>query len=236
MKKMFLSLATIAFVATGALTATSCGSDDSTPNPDPVPEPLTENFIEIGSEKFPLNFTWLGFESDAAIEGEDVLEQALNPEDPSTLYVVWRFSTLTEDSNDPEAAVINWWVTEIDQTKTGWEDGRYKYPFTQDATTLRFQTVAIAADTQYNETASDALEFGLGDNFMYGENANINMTMTGTLDGVNVDMDIDHMLDMLYYIEVDASAAKGVNTKNISFEKSKASIKASSNLEITKNF
>src|SRR5690554_1455470 len=100
MKKMFLSLTTIAFVATGALTATSCGSDDSTPNPDPVPEPLTENFIEIGSEKFPLNFTWLGFESDAAIEGEDVLEQALNPEDPSTLYVVWRFSTLTEDSND----------------------------------------------------------------------------------------------------------------------------------------
>ena len=30
MKKMFLSLATIAFVATGALTVTSCGSDDST--------------------------------------------------------------------------------------------------------------------------------------------------------------------------------------------------------------
>lgn len=30
MKKMFLSLAAIAFVATGALTVTSCGSDDST--------------------------------------------------------------------------------------------------------------------------------------------------------------------------------------------------------------
>ena len=33
MKKVFLSLATIAFVATGSLTMTSCGSDDSTTNP-----------------------------------------------------------------------------------------------------------------------------------------------------------------------------------------------------------
>jgi|SRR5690606_2734934 len=35
MKKVFLSLATIAFVAAGSLTVTSCGSDDSTPNPGP---------------------------------------------------------------------------------------------------------------------------------------------------------------------------------------------------------
>ncbi len=33
MKKVFLSLATIAFVAVGSLTMTSCGSDDSTTNP-----------------------------------------------------------------------------------------------------------------------------------------------------------------------------------------------------------
>ena len=33
MKKVFLSLATIAFVAVGSLTVTSCGGDDSTPNP-----------------------------------------------------------------------------------------------------------------------------------------------------------------------------------------------------------
>lgn len=37
MKKVFLSLATIAFVAAGSLTVTSCGGDDSTPNPGPGP-------------------------------------------------------------------------------------------------------------------------------------------------------------------------------------------------------
>lgn len=36
MKKVFLSLATIAFVAAGSLTVTSCGSDDSTPPPPPI--------------------------------------------------------------------------------------------------------------------------------------------------------------------------------------------------------
>ncbi|MDO5636509.1 MAG: hypothetical protein Q4G18_04590 [Myroides sp.] len=39
MKKVFLSLATIAFVAAGSLTVTSCGSDDSAPNPEPGPGP-----------------------------------------------------------------------------------------------------------------------------------------------------------------------------------------------------
>lgn len=39
MKKVFLSLATIAFVAVGSLTVTSCGGDDSvTPTPPPVVE------------------------------------------------------------------------------------------------------------------------------------------------------------------------------------------------------
>ncbi len=39
MKKVFLSLATIAFVAAGSLTVTSCGGDDSSPTPPPPPPP-----------------------------------------------------------------------------------------------------------------------------------------------------------------------------------------------------
>ncbi len=52
MKKMFLSLATIAFVATGTLTVTSCGSDDST-TPDPGSgSELTENFVKFEGDQF----------------------------------------------------------------------------------------------------------------------------------------------------------------------------------------
>ena len=43
MKKVFLSLATIAFVAAGSLTVTSCGSDDSTPGGGGGEQPITSN-------------------------------------------------------------------------------------------------------------------------------------------------------------------------------------------------
>ena len=64
MKKMFLSLATIAFVAVGSLTMTSCGSDDSTTNPggeNPGGEnpgggdgDLKSNYVEWDAEKYKL--------------------------------------------------------------------------------------------------------------------------------------------------------------------------------------
>jgi len=52
MKKVFLSLATIAFVAAGSLTVTSCGGDDSTP-PVVTPE-LTENFVKFEGKQISL--------------------------------------------------------------------------------------------------------------------------------------------------------------------------------------
>jgi len=56
MKKVFLSMAAIAFVATGSLTMTSCGSDDSTPNPGPEPDPeLTENYVKYDGGQYELD-------------------------------------------------------------------------------------------------------------------------------------------------------------------------------------
>ncbi len=223
MKKVFLSLATIAFVAAGSLTVTSCGGDDSvTPTPPPPPPGLTENFVQIQDTKSELNFTWLGYESNAAVEGADFLEQALNPSDPSKLYVVWRFTTMTEDSEEPESVVINWFATEVDQTQTG--NARYKLPFTTGSGTVRLQAAAAIGDTQYQEGDSDELTLELGDNFSYTDGSeNIDMTLKGTLEGITFDMDIDHALDMLYYIDVDASAAKGINkNNNVNFKAEKA--------------
>jgi len=56
MKKVFLSLAALAFVATGSLTVTSCGGDDSTPTPTPPPPvELTENFVKYDGEQHELD-------------------------------------------------------------------------------------------------------------------------------------------------------------------------------------
>ena len=73
MKKVFLSLATVAFVAAGSLTVTSCGGDDSVapgpgpgpgPGPDPDPE-LTENFLKHDGEQFKLDGAEYSLETNA---------------------------------------------------------------------------------------------------------------------------------------------------------------------------
>ena len=64
MKKVFLSLATIAFVAAGSLTMTSCGSDDSSTTPGPGPEPTeqTMNTALYDGEEYPLTASELSVE------------------------------------------------------------------------------------------------------------------------------------------------------------------------------
>lgn len=64
MKKVFMSLAAIAFVAMGSLTVTSCGSDDSTTTPEP-PTPPTEqadNTIRYQTDDFEVNYQQTGVE------------------------------------------------------------------------------------------------------------------------------------------------------------------------------
>lgn len=65
MKKVFLSLATIAFVAAGSLTMTSCGGDDSTPTPpgpptpdDVVPGVQADNTVRHNNVDTPLDFSY----------------------------------------------------------------------------------------------------------------------------------------------------------------------------------
>lgn len=67
MKKVFLSLATIAFVAAGSLTVTSCGSDDSNPGPGPGPGPggddnppvgQADNTVRANGTDSPLDFSY----------------------------------------------------------------------------------------------------------------------------------------------------------------------------------
>lgn len=220
MKKVFLSLAALAMVAVGTV---SCGSDDSSPTPPVVDDTpggdLTENFIKLGNDSFPLEYTWLGYESDQNVEGEDFLEQALNPNDPSKLYIVWRFNSLTEDVQDPEASYINMVATEVDQTQTG--NARYKLPFTEGSNTVRVLAVAVANGTQYVEGQNDEVTLELGENFSYADGSeNVAYVMGGTLQDTEFNVDIDHALDMLYYIEVNPSAAsKGVSNKDFSVTK-----------------
>jgi len=66
MKKVFLSLAAIAFVAAGSLTVTSCGGDDSTPNPGNGgggggdDQPIVGSKLTFAGEEYQLDSTIIG--------------------------------------------------------------------------------------------------------------------------------------------------------------------------------
>src|SRR5690554_2264022 len=109
MKKMFLSLATIAFVATGTLTVTSCGSDDSTPNPDPVPEPLTENFIEVDGEQEEIVYSIYGVHVNGTGENAPIREYTL--EDGRVVIAFEFISHNGSAAGSLSTATADTWVT-----------------------------------------------------------------------------------------------------------------------------
>lgn len=98
MKKVFLSLAAIAFVAAGSLTVTSCGSDDSTPGVTP-PAELTENFVKFNNDQYEL------FEADYMLEVNGEYDQIYKGGDgegeikglPDGYYMSWTTAFYSAD-------------------------------------------------------------------------------------------------------------------------------------------
>jgi|GEM_PF-5222636 len=125
MKKVFLSLATIAFVAVGSLTVTSCGGDDSTTTPPP-PTELTENFVKYDGGQYKLD----GAEYALDVVGENVaiysaqegndkfayyttyfwsgdIENATSVSDLNAYGMVGYYVQLEDVELDAEGAVVN---------------------------------------------------------------------------------------------------------------------------------
>jgi len=108
MKKVFLSLATIAFVAAGSLTVTSCGGDDSTPNPGPGPGPepepvLTENFVKYDGKYYKLNSNTFLIQSNAEKTAPAFAEYSYVEGGESYVVSEWVAAAwLSEDGADPE--------------------------------------------------------------------------------------------------------------------------------------
>lgn len=87
MKKVFLSLATIAFVAAGSLTVTSCGGDDSTPTTPPPPTELTENFVKYDGEQHQMD----GGEYTIDVVGENIAVYSAEEGDAKYAYYTTYF-------------------------------------------------------------------------------------------------------------------------------------------------
>lgn len=182
MKKVFLSLATIAFVAVGSLTMTSCGDDESAPGPGPGPgpTPLTENFIQVNNDQTGITNTIYAVHVNGSGQDAPIKEYTLTD---GTVVAAFEFV-----SHDGAAATpiggTNTWVTlltKVDTTIPVGTDGRYSLPFTKEGNTLLGGFATTMNDTDYSY--ADDATFNLTD-LNYGEDTG---TMTYVLTGKDAD-------------------------------------------------
>ena len=207
MKKVFLSLAALAFVATGAV---SCSSDDGGSDGGGQEPVLTENFIsvdgvQIGAEESRWYVRTDGAGGDAPIVEYNLAEEGATPE----LYAIFDLVTFGEG----ESLVNYVYAVKIDESKSASEEGRYYFPFTSE----EFGTYILAGyyssgsqNYEFNddmEVNLEAMDYGTG-----GEGT-ITYTSGGTLSNSSeVEVDVNGVLKSLYILDVSGSSANSVSS------------------------
>lgn len=208
MKKVFLSLATIAFVAAGSLTVTSCGGDDSTP-PVVIEDPkLTENFIQVNNDQEEITFSLYAVHVDGAGQDAPIKEYTLQD---GTVVAAFEFISHNGTAITPIGATNTWTtlLTKVNTASTG--DDRYVFPFQTEGTTLLGGFTTSMNDTDYSYGASaefDVTELTYATQSAAG-------SMTYTLSGTDADdtsitlqTNLKGEIEGLY--SLNASAAKGL--------------------------
>jgi len=208
MKKMFLSLATIAFVATGALTVTSCGSDDST-------TPINEGDDNPGGGDS--TFSWGGsnYNVDTTIMGY------IGTENGATVYNID-----TDGDEEGDTLMTQWIVGSYDgvdyqnasdlvQTNilvpVGGEGENLVMIYPQESETVYLaRTIVIlggelAAPLETDQISGFDIEFNVVDE----DNETVDYTTSTTFTSGTVSVDFDGALDGYYYFT--QSGGKGTS-------------------------
>lgn len=230
MKKVFLSLATIAFVAAGSLTVTSCGGDDSTGGTTPPPPPpteLTENFIQVNNDQEKIAFSLYAVHVDGAGQDAPIKEYTL---EDGTVVAAFEFISHNGSAITPIGATNTWstLLTKVDTSIPVGTDGRYVFPLTTDGSTLLGGFTTTMNDTDYSYGAS--AEFDVTELTYASESAA--GTMTYTLSGTDADdtsitlkTNLKGAIEGMY--SLNASAAKGL--QRISPKDAKLTVRKSLN-------
>lgn len=210
MKKVFLSLATIAFVAAGSLTVTSCGGDDSTPVVTPDDPKLTENFIQVNNDQEEIAYSLYAVHVDGSGSSAPIKEYTLQD---GTVVAAFEFISHNGDAITPIGATNTWvtLLTKVDTSIPVGTAGRYVFPFQTEGTTLLGGFTTSMNDTDYSYGASaefDVTELTYATQSAAG-------SMTYTLSGTDADdtsialqTNLKGEIEGLY--SLNASAAKGL--------------------------
>ncbi len=217
MKKVFLSLATIAFVAAGSLTVTSCGGDDSspvTPPPPPVNE-LTENFIQVNNDQEEIVYSLLAYHANGA-SGAPIKEYATTD---GTKYIMFEMISHNGTAvGTLSSATAQTWVTiativddsvPVDSTADSGKigGGRYFAPFTEGANTQVISAYTDMNDTDYD--FADTFEFDITA-LSFGQTGAATYVLTGADESDSfITLTTNLNGNMPSFYSLDASSAKG---------------------------
>lgn len=207
MKKVFLSLATIAFVAVGSLTMTSCGDDDSAPGPGPGPTPITENFIQVNNDQTEITNTIYAVHVDGAGQDAPIKEYTLTD---GTVVAAFEFISHNGGAATPIGSDNTWvtLLTKVDTSIPVGTDGRYALPFTKEGNTLLGGFTTSMNDTDYT-FAADAT-FDLTD-LTYGDAGSMTYVLTGKDaddSSISLTTNLNGSIEGLY--SLNASQSKGL--------------------------
>lgn len=216
MKKVFLSLATIAFVAAGSLTVTSCGDDEGTPTP-PVVEELTENFIQVNTDQEELTYSLLAYHATGPA-GSPIKEYVTSG---GVKFIV--FEMISHNGTDVgtlSSATAQTWVTmttlvddsvPVDSTADSGKigGGRYFAPYTEGSSTEVITAYTGMNDTDYD--FADGFEFDITA-LTYGQTGAATYVLTGTdADDTSIALKTNLNGDMPSFYSLNAGSGKGTN-------------------------
>ena len=206
MKKVFLSMATLAMVAVGTV---SCGSDDS---PAPQPDPsLTENFIQVNDDQSEITYSIYAVHTDGAGNNAPIKEYTIE----GTVYAAFEFISHDGSSATTLSGTDNTWVTlltKVNTDKTVESGERYVFPYEVQGTTALGGFSTTMNGTNYD--FADGATFDLTD-LNYGSETQ-DGKMTYDLKGndqtdasIKLRTNLDGKIDGLY--SLNASQGKGLS-------------------------
>lgn len=208
MKKVFLSLATVAFVAVGSLTMTSCGDDESTPGPGPGPGPGEEHAgkLTVDGSEYGLDTTDTFVYSVKGDDGKNYValyNYVIQPGDTitATRWAIQSYSG--EDSQATEDLHLIDFYIEQDADAEG-------LTFPNQAETFYIQGLAVVAGGSEVEIdgGSVALDFNVFDT---AGQIDYSSTLTGSK---NIKAEFNGEMGLYNYIPTSGKGAKNVFVKN----------------------
>lgn len=207
MKKMFLSLAAIAFVAAGSLTVTSCGGDDSTTPPPPPPPVVSSGKMTWSGTDYKLDTTTTGVVINAS---NQMIAYNIGTEEEPLLATRWIVISHEGEGTEwqtAENAIWNQIFVPVDGTTA-------VYPHESEVHYLLLSEVVVGGEVVSNEDMETVTAFDIDFAVWDEDGEKINYTSSTTFPEGKVSLTFDGAMNGPLGFTVSSGKSNVANLKS----------------------